>query len=480
MGSTVTWSVTVSNGGNTPTGAIKVTVSTDDPEHGVVSSAPVECDAPGITTECDVAPLGPGASQVLTFATTLASGEYDFVHRIQIDEFGGERLNSSVQFFTYDPANLPDARVTNLSVTPVAGEPDVFDVTWRVYNVGGRASISLAFDLTREGERHISVSQLAPPGALNCTLQQSGSHIALFCDTRTYAAGEVIDVAQRLQTGSDRRVGTQLYAQVTGPVPDRDTSNNGSLVNVDMGGGNSGPVAPPGGPVGGGTSAAAGPTDVAVALTASRVRAASGDRVSLRAEVRRSLFIPAASDGFLLLIVELPRTMTLESTTYDSGAGCSGTTIIQCDAGRLSKPSHYVVEFVVRVTSSAESVISAQVVTWPRGIDPNPSDNTATLRLNTPSGITRSGTAGANTLRGTPYRDRLYGRGGRDTIYGLAGNDLLVGGAQVDSISGGAGDDVIRARDGERDTVICGAGRDTVIADPVDRIARDCEAVARG
>jgi hypothetical protein len=38
---------------------------------------------------------------------------------------------------------------------------------------------------------------------------------------------------------------------------------------------------------------------------------------------------------------------------------------------------------------------------------------------------------------------------------------------------------VIRARDGQRDEVTCGSGRDRVIADKRDRVRRSCERVRR-
>jgi hypothetical protein len=41
----------------------------------------------------------------------------------------------------------------------------------------------------------------------------------------------------------------------------------------------------------------------------------------------------------------------------------------------------------------------------------------------------------------------------------------------------GPGSDVVRAKDGARDTITCGAGRDLVYADRADHIARDCERV---
>jgi len=40
-------------------------------------------------------------------------------------------------------------------------------------------------------------------------------------------------------------------------------------------------------------------------------------------------------------------------------------------------------------------------------------------------------------------------------------------------------DDLILARNGLRDSIVCGRGRDVVIADRVDRVAPDCESVRR-
>ena len=88
---------------------------------------------------------------------------------------------------------------------------------------------------------------------------------------------------------------------------------------------------------------------------------------------------------------------------------------------------------------------------------------------------TRTGTARGDVLRGTPGRDVLRGLGGADRLYGLAGNDLLVGGRGRDRLFAGPGNDVVHAKDGMRDTIVCGAGRDLVRADRADRISRDCE-----
>ena len=39
--------------------------------------------------------------------------------------------------------------------------------------------------------------------------------------------------------------------------------------------------------------------------------------------------------------------------------------------------------------------------------------------------------------------------------------------------------DLILARNGRRDTIVCGRGHDVVLADRVDRAATDCESVKR-
>jgi Ca2+-binding RTX toxin-like protein len=88
------------------------------------------------------------------------------------------------------------------------------------------------------------------------------------------------------------------------------------------------------------------------------------------------------------------------------------------------------------------------------------------------------GTAGANVLRGTAGRDVICGLGGNDALSGLGGNDVLLGGhgsdrltggAGRDSLRGGAGADTLRARDGARDVVNGGPGRDRARLDAVDR-----------
>jgi hypothetical protein len=84
------------------------------------------------------------------------------------------------------------------------------------------------------------------------------------------------------------------------------------------------------------------------------------------------------------------------------------------------------------------------------------------------------GLAGNDLLSGLAGDDRLDGGAGDDVLAGGAGHDRLTGGSGGDRLDGGAGNDTIDARDGRRDTVVCGTGRDVVRHDPVDRLV-GCE-----
>jgi len=83
-------------------------------------------------------------------------------------------------------------------------------------------------------------------------------------------------------------------------------------------------------------------------------------------------------------------------------------------------------------------------------------------------------------ISGGSGNDRLRGGTGDDRIIGQAGNDSMKGNSGRDSLSGNSGNDRIDARDRQSDRIRCGAGRDTVVADRIDRVGSDCERVRRG
>ena len=72
--------------------------------------------------------------------------------------------------------------------------------------------------------------------------------------------------------------------------------------------------------------------------------------------------------------------------------------------------------------------------------------------------------------------DRIQTGPANDIIDGGRGADRITAGLGSDAIYGGDGDDIILARDGAKDVVVCGAGRDAVDVDPIDELAADCEA----
>jgi len=94
-------------------------------------------------------------------------------------------------------------------------------------------------------------------------------------------------------------------------------------------------------------------------------------------------------------------------------------------------------------------------------------------------GATITGSARADALNGTQSADAIRGHGGNDRLAGRAGADFLEGGGGRDLVDGGAGADRIGVHlDGARDDVRCGAGRDVVVAERIDRVAADCEVLS--
>jgi Ca2+-binding RTX toxin-like protein len=73
-------------------------------------------------------------------------------------------------------------------------------------------------------------------------------------------------------------------------------------------------------------------------------------------------------------------------------------------------------------------------------------------------------------LDGGGGSDILHGGSAADLIDGGGGKDNILGGAGRDEITAGGGADTIDVRDGERDRVNCGSGRDKVREDRRDKL----------
>ncbi len=89
-----------------------------------------------------------------------------------------------------------------------------------------------------------------------------------------------------------------------------------------------------------------------------------------------------------------------------------------------------------------------------------------------------SGTTGSELILGRAGDDRIKARAGADCIRGGSGDDRLNGGRGRDLLNGGRGSDRIQTRDGERDVVNCGPGKDRAIADAKDKL-KHCETKLR-
>jgi Ca2+-binding RTX toxin-like protein len=128
-------------------------------------------------------------------------------------------------------------------------------------------------------------------------------------------------------------------------------------------------------------------------------------------------------------------------------------------------------------------VVSHTLGTVSRLIDSTPTDCTTAPPPAEDCTVRIEGDGGRNDLDGGPGSQAIAGRGGDDRLRGGEGNDCIDGGAGADALSGnggadivrgGVGGDVLRARDGERDVVVCGKGKDRAIVDHRDR-DRGCE-----
>jgi hypothetical protein len=247
----------------------------------------------------------------------------------------------------------------------------------------------------------------------------------------------------------------------------------------------------PGGGGGGGPALA----DLRVSLGANRTTLAQNGDADVVATVRNA---GAGAAQQTRLVIQLPTTMTLVGPpVVDRGTGCAGTQRVDCVLDFVPSGGSATVRFSVRVGGSGAQTLSAAASS---NGEANPADNSATLTFQVqppatpppppaqPGGVTRNGTSTADTMTGTAFADVLRGLGGNDRLNGRGGNDRLFGGPGRDSLTGGTGRDLldagpgndrVAARDGTRDTVRCGPGRDTVVADRRDIVSRNCEKVQR-
>ena len=261
------------------------------------------------------------------------------------------------------------------------------------------------------------------------------------------------------------------------------------------------PAPPTGG--GGGSGGGAGP-DLGILIGHGPALVAAGDTLTYAFAIRNKAGAKASNPAFSFT---LPEALELVSTYAEKGPGCrvtSGRTSL-CPLDFLDGSDTTRVTATVRVRENGTLTTTASVSLSETDLDPTDNQASYTITAGTspaaqppaadprvrvipPNGVTKTGSPSGDTMYGAGGRDTLRGLGGPDRLFGRAGNDRLLGGAGNDRLDGGPGrdlleagpgNDVVVARDRAVDVIRCGQGRDTVIADRVDRVARDCERVRR-
>ena len=183
----------------------------------------------------------------------------------------------------------------------------------------------------------------------------------------------------------------------------------------------------------------------------------------------------------LELIVPSPVTATANPALGTCGVGAK----VVCDLGPLAPGRETALEVFARSPAAGTIRIPVSVTADQAESDPSSNSRVAeTIVLP----CTVVGTEGNDAIYGTGKRDVICARpgwdrvnalGGNDTIKAGSGNDTVDAGKGRDTVSGEGGADVIVAQDGQRDVIDCGTESDLVVADRIDKVARDCERVMR-
>ena len=222
--------------------------------------------------------------------------------------------------------------------------------------------------------------------------------------------------------------------------------------------------------------------DLDVTVHGERGAVAAGGEETFQISVKNLENIQATG---VRLDAESPTGGSFVSATPERGACSLQNGALACELGALRVGETVGVKVLARAAGvGAFSTAVRATAPEPDGYQPN---NVRQLRFDALPCTTVGGPDGS-TVVGTRGRDTICTLHGSDVIHGLAGADWIDAGAGPDRVFPGAGRDRVMLRAGadfvdaldrERDTIECGGERDLVLADPVDRIGRGCELVAR-
>jgi len=212
--------------------------------------------------------------------------------------------------------------------------------------------------------------------------------------------------------------------------------------------------------------------------------AASTDAVGLRQSVE--YHVTVGNDGSQTATgLRVAASAEGLATLARVASGCTGRATLTCVLPALQSERSNSLEILA--SSRRAGSIGAAVMVSADQTDSDPSTNsvrttTAVLPctiVGTAGNDAINGTQGSDSICGRPGWDRINALGGNDTIDAGSGNDTVDAGKGRDTVKGGGGLDVILVADGERDVVDCGTENDFVVADRIDRVAKNCEVVIR-
>jgi hypothetical protein len=178
------------------------------------------------------------------------------------------------------------------------------------------------------------------------------------------------------------------------------------------------------------------------------------------------------------LVPAAPTTTTTTSTTTTTAPTTTVTSTTTATPPMTTAPT------TTATTTTTPTTTTAPTTTTTPTAPVSPPATVPTKKI---AARTFSGNAKANHLTGTTGNDVIYGLGGNDVLRGANGNDVLFGGIGSDVLYGGTGrdrlyggpgNDTLQARDGQRDVVDCGPGRDIAHVDRIDRVS-GCERIVR-
>jgi hypothetical protein len=270
-------------------------------------------------------------------------------------------------------------------------------------------------------------------------------------------------------------LGHQMKVEITATNPDGVVLATSALTGAVQ------VAAPPGGGGGGGGGGSVAP-NLSVTIQAKTTNLEPGGDDELTIYVTNPA--AAGSSQQTHLVIALPSSVTLLGAPYfERGSGCTGAPSLDCFLDYLPNGQTTKVVLEVRAAAAGAQRITATVSA---AGETDLSDNSVALTLvvggpPAPTPFPTANTpARGKTISGTAHADRLVGTAYDDVLNGFAGNDTLIGGGGKDILRGGLGNDVIRARDGRRDLVDCGPGRDLAYVDRLDKVSKNCETIKRG